>query len=168
MDKSADTRSQNGKSAQDSTVIASVYQVVASRRLGYDTSMWQVPALSFTAQAFLFTIALSASSNVARLIAASLALVIALISLQLMAKHRYHETIDARLLEAFEADMNLKGFFHCLPHERPVYRAEQVGVKSQWFQHLSSYRVWMSGLAVFAIASIGIIIFIFINPMLLK
>jgi len=170
MDNPIDKQSQGKKDTvdPDPTIIASVYQAIASRRLGYDNSMWQTPVLSFTAQAFLFTIALSASNNVARLIAATLALVIALISLQLMSKHRYHEMIDARLLEALENSMDLKKVFRCLPHERPMYRAEQVGVSPQWFQRLSSYRVWMAGLAVFAIASASIIIVTFINPALLK
>jgi len=168
MDASPDTQNQGEKATLDPAIIISVYQVIASRRLGYDTSMWQVPALSFTAQAFLFTIALSASSNAARLIAALLALVIALISLQLMSKHRYHETIDARLLEKLEDSMHLKEFLHYLPHERPALRAKLVDVRPQWFQQPPSYYVWMSGLAVFAIASIGIIIITFVNAALLK
>lgn len=34
------------------------YQIISNRRISQDELMWQVPALSFTAQAFLFTIAL--------------------------------------------------------------------------------------------------------------
>jgi hypothetical protein len=94
---------------------------------------------------------------VARLIAASLALIVALISMQLMSKHRYHERIDAKLLESLEEkEMKLDklGYF---PHEHPKDRAEHVGMKTQWFESLSSYYVWMLGLALFAIASASII-----------
>ncbi|MER6612681.1 hypothetical protein [Streptomyces xantholiticus] len=35
-----------------------VYQAVAARRMQWDALLWQVPALSLTAQAFLFTITL--------------------------------------------------------------------------------------------------------------
>jgi hypothetical protein len=35
-----------------------MYQVVAARRQNFDSMLWQVPALSLTAQAFLLVIAL--------------------------------------------------------------------------------------------------------------
>lgn len=158
----------NAKSNLDPTVIIPVYQVIASRRLGYDTSMWQAPVLSFTAQSFLFTIALGVSNNVARLIAALLALVIALISMQLMSKHRHHEIIDSKLLESLEKEMELNKFVGCFPHDHPRHRARHVGVAPQWFVRLSSYQVWMSGLALFAIASISVIIITLTNPALLR
>ena len=164
----AEPQSQSDKSNLDPTVTISVYQVIASRRLGYDTSMWQAPVLSFTAQSFLYTIALSVSNNVARLIAALLALIIALISMQLMSKHRHHEIIDAKLLESLEKEMKLNKLVGCFPHEHPRHRARLVGVTPQWFVRLSSYQVWMSGLALFAIASISIIIITFTNPALLR
>ena len=165
----AEPQSQSDKSNLDPTVIISVYQVIASRRLGYDTSMWQAPVLSFTAQAFLFTIALNVSSNnVARLTAASLALIIALISMQLMSKHRYHEIMDAKWLEELEKGMELDKRIGCAPHADPKERAEHVKMKPSWLQRWSSYRVWMFGLALFAIASASIIIITFTNPALLR
>ena len=41
----------------DPNVLASIYQSLTARRAGYEMLLWQVPALSLTAQAFLFTIA---------------------------------------------------------------------------------------------------------------
>jgi hypothetical protein len=166
----AEPQSQSDKSNLDPTVIISVYQVIACRRLGYDTSMWQAPVLSFTAQAFLFTIALnvSVSNHVTRSMAALLALIIALISMQLMSKHRYHERIDAKLLENLEKEMKLDKLVGYFPHGQPEYRARLVGMKPQWLQRPSSYRVWMLGLALFAIASVIIIIITFTNPALLR
>jgi len=161
-------QSQNDKNNPDPTVMVAIYQVIANRRLGYDTSMWQAPVLSFTAQAFLFTIALSVSSNVARLIATSLALIIALISMQLMSKHRYHEMIDSKLLQHIEEEMKLDRFVGCSPHGHLKQRARFVGIRAQWFQSLSSYKVWMSGLALFAIASASVIIITLTNPALLR
>jgi hypothetical protein len=50
-----------------------VYQAVVARRLQWDNLVWQVPLLSLTAQAFLFTIALgSGTTMVARCISAGL------------------------------------------------------------------------------------------------
>lgn len=153
----------------DPALRGSLYQVVANRRLGYDTLVWQVPALGLTAQAFLFTTALNTSNGKpARLVSASLALVIALISMQLMSKHRYHEEIDSRLLQVVETDLNLDKLYGCTPHAPPSERAETIRmlaadypinqVRSTWIQRRSSYRLWMYGLALFALAAAGIIV----------
>jgi hypothetical protein len=148
----------SNKSNPDFAAVIPAYQIIASRRLGYDTLMWQVPALSFTAQSFLFTIALGTSPNVARLIAASLALIAALLSIQLMAKQRYHEIIDAKLLENLEKEMKLDELIGYCPHEHPKLRARHIGMIPKWCHRLSSYQVWMVGLTLFAIASAGIIV----------
>jgi hypothetical protein len=57
----------------------------------YTTLLWQVPALSLTAQSFLLTIAVgSESSKYARLIASGLSIIIALSSYALMHDQRGH------------------------------------------------------------------------------
>ncbi|MEO7002121.1 MAG: hypothetical protein ABI068_09870 [Ktedonobacterales bacterium] len=154
-------------SSTDSTLQAALYQVVATRRLGYDTLIWQVPALGLTAQAFLFTTALTSPiNNPARLIAAALALVIALISMQLMSKHRYHEEIDARLLEKLEKNLKLADVLGCPPHAKPTIRAATLGartIKSNFIIRRSSYRLWMCGLGLFAFAALGIIVTSLVN-----
>ncbi len=66
-----------------------VWQTVASRRASIDAMRWQTPALGMTAQAFLLTLALAPdSSRLARLLASALSLILALMVMQLMAKHR--------------------------------------------------------------------------------
>jgi hypothetical protein len=76
------------------------YPVIAARRLQWDNLVWQVPILSFTAEAFLFTIALGAgTSRAARIISSLLALVITLLSMTLMVRHRQSEVMDAEWLE---------------------------------------------------------------------
>lgn len=160
---------QNNEPIADLSLRVALYQIVASRRLGYDTLIWQVPALGLTAQAFLFTTALSANSPPARFLAASLAFIIALISMQLMAKHRYHEEVDARLLESFERTEKLDDLIGCAPHARSDKREEALvamsrtytdinPVRSSWFTKWSSYRLWIGGLALFAIAALGIML----------
>ena len=165
-------RKSNPKDNLDSTLLASLYQAIASRRLGQDSMMWQVPALSLTAQAFLFTIALGSSALASRFIAAFLALVIALISMQLMAKHRHLEVIDSKLLEEFEKKMLEHGKFYPYPfsigpHARSKSRGEAVGIRANRFVRAPSYKIWMFGLGLFAIAAIGVIVIAFINPGLL-
>lgn len=152
----------------DPALLGSVYQALSARRLGYDTMMWQVPALSFTAQAFLLTIALGGGLGVNRLVSAALALVIALISMQLMAKHRFNEEIDSRLLERFERSTRIDSAFGSPPHaplnqrmravtSKPGQSDGMAKVRRHWYVHMSSYRLWMRGLALFALTSCAII-----------
>ena len=150
--------SQNDSDKQYSELTSTLYQVVANRRLEYDTLMWQVPAISFTAQAFLFNIAFSSTNHLAQILSAFLAFVIASISIQLMAKHRYHEEVDSRLLEKFEKDHQLDTPLGCSPHASPKLRAGTVGKSPNWLIKQSSYQLWLCGLLLFAIVAIGIIV----------
>jgi hypothetical protein len=141
----------------DSSLIGAVYQTLASRRQSYDTLMWQVPALSLSGQAFLFTIALgSGSSTAARIIASLLAFIIAVISMQLMSKHRFHEELNSRLLERFENTYGLSQWLG-FPFHNPRDVNAAIGVRGGVFVHRSSYRIWMAGLGLFAIASLIVI-----------
>ncbi len=144
-----------------------VYQTLSTRRLGYDNLMWQVPVLSLAAQAFLYTIALSnGNSNAARIISSVLALIISLMSIQLMSKHRFNEEVDSRILEEIEKSLKVEvsGFY---PHQKTVDRAKAVNMKANGFIRLSSYRVWMFGLSLFAITAITIIVITVLNLALL-
>lgn len=124
------------------------YDALVARRAALDGMMWQTPALSLTAQAFLFTISLgSGIAPGARLMSAFLALAAALASIQLMAKHRYHEVRDSRLLEEFERD---SGNNYVVIHGRPS------DTDKEWY-HFSSYNVWIAMLAVFALAAVAVI-----------
>lgn len=150
--------SKNPSSAQ-----LAAYQVLAARRLGYDTLIWQTPALGLTAQAFLFTAALGHdTSRTARFIAGFLALVTSVISMQLMKKHRYHEMIDSHLLRKFEDQFSIDPL-HAIPRER----ANRVNIKPSWPERLSSYSVWMCGLALFALAALSLIAITLACPELL-
>lgn len=128
-----------------------VYEVVAFRRMQYDGMMWQVPTLSLTAQAFLLTIALGPDSRpAARIISGLLSAVIALISVQLMSKHRRHEEADSRWLEKFEQDRGLEPV-----HARPLARAESVGMRPpSRLEGWPSFDVWRLGLTVFGAVAV--------------
>lgn len=135
------------------------YQIVAARRQTYDTMLWQTPVLSLTAQAFLFTVALSAQNTpAARLISAMLALIAALASLQLLAKHRFNEVNDSKLLEAFEGANSAQG-----------YEVIHVPTSSpKWYQRLSSYSVWVFALGAFAVGAILVLVDVLILHRWLK
>jgi hypothetical protein len=149
-----------------------VWQTLAARRSGYDTMMWQTPSLGMTAQAFLFTLALaSGSSPWARLIAALLSLILSLLVMQLMAKHRRHELLDSLLLERIEQSMGIRAVAGMAPHANPARRAdedrEQVrarlrrstpGIRRFW--EMSSYELWMIGQCLFGIAAVVIVVLV--------
>lgn len=80
-----------------------LYQVVAERRVNYDSMAWQTPVLSLTAQAFLLTIALGGgTSRWSRIISAVLAMFATVASIQLMIRHRYFEQSDSEWLQQYE------------------------------------------------------------------
>ena len=135
--------------ASDPDLLA--YEIVAFRRMQYDALMWQVPALSLTAQAFLLTISLgSESSRTARVGTALLAALTAVISVQLLAKHRRHENIDSVWLERYELEHEMLSV-HC----RPERRAEALNMpKASWLVSRPSYRMWRAGLGTFGLVAV--------------
>jgi hypothetical protein len=85
------------------------YEMLAVRRNQLDSMPWQAPALALTAQAFLLTIALSGNSISVfpRELASGLGLVVASMSMQLMAKHRHLTELDNAWLAAMEQEIGL-------------------------------------------------------------
>lgn len=171
-------RPSSGRTDPDAMAFNLVYDTIRGRRAGYDLLMWQTPALGMTAQAFLMTIALGPDTKqAARLVANLLAFVVALLSMQLMAKHRYHEGIDARLLVRLETDHGLTDVLGIAPHASPRDRervaelpcegesdggkraarasGERGWITRQWRR--SSYQVWMAGLALFALTDLALV-----------
>jgi disulfide bond formation protein DsbB len=137
------------------TIIRSFHLLqYTSRRIGYDSLIWQTPVLGLTAQAFLFTAALSHdNTRLARLIAAVLAFIASALSIQFMSKHRHHEMIDNLLLQKLEQD---NGW---LPlHAKPSERAAVVGLDRNWLVERSSYSVWRYGLLAFAVGAFLLIV----------
>jgi hypothetical protein len=79
------------------------YAIVANRRQQWDTLLWQMPTMVLTGEAFLFTISLgSSTTQTGRLIASTLALLVALSSLHSLASHRLSELADSLWLHEHE------------------------------------------------------------------
>lgn len=77
------------------------YQALAARRVSYDQMLWQVPAISPAAQAVLVGASLGDQLAVwPRLALLVMALGIGYLSLQLMAKQKFHEQVDINYLRA--------------------------------------------------------------------
>jgi hypothetical protein len=152
-----------GQSRSDPSAVAAtgstdkllaVYAAVAARRGDVDSRVWQVPALAMTAHAFLLTIALNTGGpRLPKVCAAILGLVLSGLSMQLMAKHRYLEVLDNRLLERIERDLAVDKILDYLPHARLSER--MVDLKPAWSVRLSSYMLWMFGLLLFALTDVA-------------
>lgn len=121
---------------------ASQYGILNARRDSFNNLVWQTPVLSLTAQAFLFMIILSGGvPELGRIIAAVLASIVALMSLQLISKHRFMEEHHAKILHAYEE-------IHKLYVANRAIRARDRTVR------LSSYWLWRTLLWAFFISAI--------------
>lgn len=139
-------------------IFLAAHETMTARRNAFDSLMWQVPALGLSAQAFLLTIALGHdTARVPRLLAAGLALVIAVISMQLMAKHRFHELLESKSLEDFERRFGPREFAALGLHRRPLDRAAAVGLEPTWWQRRRSYYWWIAGLGAFAVVALIVV-----------
>ena len=131
-----------------------IYEALAARQRDQDALLWQTPALGLTAQAFLFSIALSGgNTQAARLIASALALLVSFLSIQLMAKHRYIAAVRAELLVRVEKDQAITATIGVSPHDELPALGAAVNRHAGWFVGLMSALVWMYGLAVFGVAA---------------
>jgi len=128
-----------------------LYQVVAARRVGFDSMLWQAPGLGITAQAFLMTIALGpGSGQAARVASGVLSAVVSFISVQLLIKHRYHEMADSIWLQEFERSRGLPEV-----HAPGAARCAAAGITTGRFGGLRSHRVWILGLTSFGLVGLG-------------
>lgn len=142
-----------------------VYQAVAARRLQWDALLWQVPVLSLTAQAFLFTIALGGgSSRFARSVASVLSLVAAGLFMQLMARHRQAEISDAHWLRDYEA---LRFGDEMVVHGPAFQQRRNATPAGGLLAKLPAFRVWMTGLASFGIGALLVLVVVIFRPTLL-
>jgi hypothetical protein len=148
-----------------------LYTALASRRASFDQMAWQVPIISFTAQAFLLTTALGPdSSSTARYFAAGLSFVVSALSMLLMARHRQADNADAMLLSKLE-----KHRAHGVPlrlHGNPWRRRRNnapiaPNTPLQAFRHTPVFLVWEAGLFLFALAALAIVILTICVPDLL-
>lgn len=134
------------------------YPVVAGRQQSLNTLLWQTPALSLTAQAFLFTIAFSELPATIRFAPSFLIVLVATASLQLMAKHRKYEEITSKQLGNFE---NAQGY--ALVHDEfgnlhSRHKSELgLGDRKFWASR-RSYDWWIYLLWVFWFAGLGALI----------
>ena len=136
--------------AVPASVIAS-YQVTSARRLQYENLMWQVPALSLSAQAVLISVTLSSDTSASnRLVTSILSAMVGFISIQLLQKHRYHEVLESKQLEKIES------LYKLMPLHAPVeQRARQLRHARGTIESLSGFKVWRNALLIFSLTGLG-------------
>jgi hypothetical protein len=144
-----------------------VYSVVAVRRTTYDTLMWQVPALGLTAQAFLRTVAFGPdSSDIARYLTGGLSIVLSLVAIQTMLKHRANERTDSMILEEMEREMGVSFGTGGRPHAAPRPRGRAAG--NDWidgcWEHRKSANLWVASLLYFALAGLTAMVMTLVDP----
>jgi hypothetical protein len=131
------------------------YQVVAARRAQWDNLLWQVPILSLTAQAFLFTISLGPDTTKgARIVSALLSVLMSFLSITLMARHRQAELTDAHWLEEFETRY-FQGQETVHGADWQV-RRDQIDMGQGFFGRiplLPGYKTWIVGMLLFLVAA---------------
>lgn len=129
-------------------MILSQYQIVAARRQAFDTMMWQVPALSLTAQSFLLSIAYSEqSTRLAAALTGALSAVVAVMSIQLLLRHRQNELTDSVTLNNIERAHGWQEMF-----ASGEQRAIAAGLRRRRLVRVRSFRLWAGGLGVFGLA----------------
>jgi hypothetical protein len=126
---------------------AALLAVYAGQFGSYTTLLWQVPALSLTAQAFLFTIALAKDADPgARAVTGMLSVVTSLMSIYLMVSHRIRAERQGRV--AMDLALQLGAQRGPEKHHRGA-----VGV---WAAvNKGSFAFWIFGLGLFGMVGLG-------------
>jgi hypothetical protein len=147
-----------------------IYSAIANRRTAFDTLMWQVPVLGLAAQAFLLTIAFgSGSSDPARYFAGGLSMVVALVAIQTMLKHRANELTDSLILEQIELAADIRIGTGARPHAAPRVRGRAMGnpLIDSRVVRIRSAVLWVLSLMCFAAAGLAAILLTLCHPSLL-
>lgn len=146
-----------------------VYAAVAARRSQFDSLLWQVPVLTITAQAFLFTISLGSDTQApARIISCLLSLLITFLTLQLFARHRQAEVTDAHWLEDYERHHYGSGQAHGVSWQRSRNQIHPDAGLFSPFARLPGFKTWSIGLSLFGVTAIAILIVSIFWPQVLQ
>jgi hypothetical protein len=144
-----------------------VFEALEVRRRGFEQVMWQVPSLSITAQAFLFSAAFStAAPQYARVIMLVVGLVAVLAAMHLLAKHRYLESLHGQVEAVCQRELGWPPMFreqlHSLLAASQVAEMGAARWNRGWTRHLvvdvPAFNVWMYTLGAFAAADLYLLL----------
>jgi len=151
---------------QHSLSLDSVYAAVAERRTQFDNLVWQVPALSLTAQAFLFTLALSPDgSRYSRTVACLLSMLTSFLTVQLLTKQRQAEIADAHWLARIEKSHGPSvGRAHGRRWAKRRARVSSDAGAFTGLQYLKGFQTWAWGLSLFGLAATANLVVTWMAP----
>ncbi|GAA1745503.1 hypothetical protein [Nostocoides vanveenii] len=154
---------------EDRPSLDAVYSALAARRSQFDNLLWQAPVLSLTAQAFLMTTALGGGvTRYARTVACVLSIVVALLSIQILTRHRQAEVTDAHWLADLERAGNPTLQVHGTEwRKRRNTTSPDAGVFNP-FARLPGYFTWAAGMSLFGVASLLTLVIEWVRPDLLQ
>lgn len=143
------------------------YEMLIQREMEQEAMLWETPTLALTAQAFLLTIALNKDATPAAVyISAGLGLVVAILSMQLMAKHRFLNEMDKTQMHRLEDNLGIphvsrRNYFfvngkYVVPDDLKVTGRGAPKAPGR-LERLRSYRVWFYGVGLFAAVNVGIL-----------
>ncbi len=128
------------------------YERLMARSVQTNSMQWQAPSLALAAQAFLLNVALRPNADpVSTSIVCFVGVVITLMALQLMARHRYYFHLDQQDMNDLEQVLKI---LHISDRDSQAVRHPARG--PAWLGDLQSFRVWQVGFLVIAVVDIGI------------
>ena len=136
-----------------------LFATLEERRRAFEQVMWQVPSLSITAQAFLFSAAFSTG---APQYAQVIVLAAVLAAMHLLAKHRYLESLHGQVQALCQRQLGWPPLFreqlHSLLEEARASEAGAARWNRTWLRRLvvdvPAFNVWMYTLGAFAAADL--------------
>jgi hypothetical protein len=138
-----------------------VFSTLEDRRRSFEQVMWQVPSLSIAAQAFLFSAAFASDTpRYARVIVLLLGIAAVLAALQLLAKHRYLESLHGQVESLCLGKLGWPQLYREELHKLLQTEAASEMGAARWRRtwvgnvviDVQAFHVWMTTLGAFAIA----------------
>jgi hypothetical protein len=140
-----------------------LFATLEERRRSFEQVMWQVPSLSITAQAFLFSAAFGGAPRYARVTVLLVGLIAVLAAMHLLAKHRYLESLHGQVQALCQRQLGWPPLFREQLHDLlESASAPEIGA-AKWRRgarirrvvvDLPAFNVWMYTLAAFATADV--------------
>lgn len=125
------------------------YEILNTRRDSFNQLLWQVPIISLTAQAFLFSIIFGKDiRHEYQFAAALLAFLTAFVSICLLVKHRQSEEAAAKMATKMEEKYGL-------PQINAQKTKQEQGSLPAYIRQ-SSYRLWIHLLLAFGLTALGV------------
>ena len=87
---------------------AQIYKLISDRRTHWDNLQWQIPSLTLSGEAFLFSVAFDVDKHMwARIVTAGVAAIVAIACILTMSRFRVNEIDDSETLELLERELGL-------------------------------------------------------------